>query len=131
MTYKRSELREKAMIVLYQIDICKERKMDYDIDYLIKSNLEVDNEFVKDIVYGVTTYKDTIDELANKYMDNWSIDRIDKTGAAILRMAIYEIKYTDTPEVVAVNEAIELTKKYSDDNVRKMVNAVLDKVIKE
>jgi transcription termination factor NusB len=51
MTYKRSELREKAMIVLYQIDICKERKMDYDIDYLIKSNLEVDNEFVKDIVY--------------------------------------------------------------------------------
>ena len=131
MTYKRSELREKAMIVLYQIDICKERKMEYDIDYLIKSNLEVDNEFVKDIVYGVTTYKDTIDELANKYMDNWSIDRIDKTGAAILRMAIYEIKYTDTPEVVAVNEAIELTKKYSDDNVRKMVNAVLDKVIKE
>ncbi len=131
MTYKRSELREKAMVVLYQIDICKERKMDYDIDYLIKSNLEVDNEFVKDIVYGVTTYKDTIDELANKYMDNWSIDRIDKTGAAILRMAIYEIKYTDTPEVVAVNEAIELTKKYSDDNVRKMVNAVLDKVIKE
>ncbi len=131
MTYKRSELREKAMVVLYQIDICKERKMDYDIDYLIKSNLEVDNEFVKDIVYGVTTYKDTIDELANKYMVNWSIDRIDKTGAAILRMAIYEIKYTDTPEVVAVNEAIELTKKYSDDNVRKMVNAVLDKVIKE
>ena len=131
MTYKRSELREKAMIVLYQIDICKERKMEYDIDYLIKSNLEVDNEFVKDIVYGVVTYKDTFDELANKYMDNWSIDRIDKTGAAILRMAIYEIKYTDTPEVVAVNEAIELTKKYSDDNVRKMVNAVLDKVIKE
>ena len=108
MTYKRSELREKAMIVLYQIDICKERKMEYDIDYLIKSNLEVDNEFVKDIVYGVTTYKDTIDELANKYMDNWSIDRIDKTGAAILRMAIYEIKYSDTPEVVVVNEAIAL-----------------------
>ena len=131
MTYKRSELREKAMIVLYQIDICKERKMEYDIDYLIKSNLEVDNEFVKEIVYGVTTYKDTIDEIANKYMEKWTIDRIDKTGAAILRMAIYEIKYTDTPDVVVVNEAIELSKKYSDDNVRKMINAILDKVIKE
>ena len=131
MTYKRSELREKAMIVLYQIDICKERKMDYDIDYLIKSNLEVDNEFVKDIVYGVTTYKDTIDEIANKYMEKWTIDRIDKTGAAILRMAIYEVKYTDTPDVVVVNEAVELSKKYSDDNVRKMINAILDKVIKE
>ncbi len=131
MTYKRSELREKAMIILYQIDICNERQMEYDIDYLIKSNLEVDNEFVKEIVYGVTTYKDTIDSLANKYMEKWTVDRIDKTGAAILRMAIYEIKYTDTPDVVVVNEAIELSKKYSDDNVRKMINAVLDKVIKE
>ena len=131
MTYKRSELREKIMVILYQIDICKERKMDYDIDYLIKSNLEVDNEFVKDIVYGLTTYKDTNDELANKYMSKWTIDRIDKTGASILRMAIYEIKYTDTPDVVVVNEAIELSKKYSDDNVRKMINAILDKIIKE
>ena len=131
MTYKRSELREKAMIILYQIDICIDRKLEYDIDYLIKTNLEIDNEFVKDIVYGVTTYKDSIDEIANKYMNKWTIDRLDKTGAAILRMAIYELKYTDTPEVVIINEAVELSKKYSDDSVRKMINAVLDKVIKE
>jgi N utilization substance protein B len=131
MTYKRSELREKAMIILYQIDICIDRKLEYDIDYLIKTNLEIDNEFVKNIVYGVTTYKDSIDEIANKYMNKWTIDRLDKTGAAILRMAIYELKYTDTPEVVIINEAVELSKKYSDDSVRKMINAVLDKCIKE
>lgn len=131
MAYNRSELREKAMIILYQIDICKERKMEYDIDFLIKSNLEVDNEFVKDIVYGVTTYKDSLDKKANNYMDNWSIDRIDKTGSAILEMALYEIEYTDTPEIVVINEAVELAKKYSDDSVRKIINAVLDKVIKE
>ena len=65
------------------------------------------------------------------YMNDWSIDRIDKTGAAILRMAIYELMYTDTPEVVVINEAIELSKKYSDDNVRKIINAVLDKIIKD
>ena len=59
MALNRSELREKAMIILYQIDICQERKMEYDIDYLIKANLEVDNEFVKDLVFGVTTYKDS------------------------------------------------------------------------
>jgi len=131
MALKRSELREKAMIILYQIDICIDRKMEYDLDYLIKANLEVDNEFVKEIVYGVTTYKDSLDELADKHMVDWSVKRLDKTGAAILRMALYELKYTDTPEVVVINEAIELAKKYSDDAVRKMINAVLDKVIKE
>ena len=63
-------------------------------------------------------------------MKDWSIERIDKTGAAILKMAIYELKYTDTPPIVVINEAIELAKKYSDDDVRKMINAVLDKMIK-
>lgn len=131
MTLKRSELREKAMIILYQVDICIDRNMEYDLDYLIKANLEVDNEFVKEIVYGVTTYKDSLDAEANKYMVDWDIKRLDKTGAAILRMALYELKYTDTPDVVVINEAIELAKKYSDEAVRKIINAVLDKVIKE
>lgn len=131
MALNRSELREKAMIILYQIDICQDRKMEYDIDYLIKANLEVDNEFVKDLVFGVTTYKDSLDELADSHMKDWEVKRLDKTGAAILRMGLYELKYTDTPEVVVINEAIELAKKYSDDSVRKMINAVLDKVIKE
>lgn len=131
MTLNRSELREKAMIILYQIDICKEQKMDVDVEEIIHNNLEIDNEFVKDIVFGVVTYKDELDKIANKHMLDWSIDRLDKTGAAILEMAIYELKYTDTPEVVVINEAIELSKKYSDDAVRKIINAVLDKVIKE
>ena len=61
-------------------------------------------------------------------MKNWSIDRIDKTGASILRLALYELQYTDTPKIVVINEAVELAKKYSDDSVRKIINAVLDKV---
>ena len=48
----------------------------------------------------------------------------------LLAMALYELKYTDTPEVVVINEAIELSKKYSDESVRKIINAVLDKYIK-
>ena len=87
--------------------------------------------FVKEVVYGVITHFNEIDSLCNKYMNDWTIDRIDKTGAAILRIAVYELKYTDTPSVVVINEAIELAKKYSDDSVRKMINAVLDKMIKE
>ena len=131
MAMKRSLLREKIMVILYQLDIAKDQKLNVSIDDTIKANVEVENEFVKQVVYGGVTYKDKIDNLANKYMNDWSIDRIDKTGAAILRMAIYELMYTDTPEVVVINEAIELSKKYSDDNVRKIINAVLDKIIKD
>ena len=64
-------------------------------------------------------------------MKDWSIDRIDKTGASILRMALYELEYLDTPQIVVINEAVELAKKYSDDNVRKIINAVLDKAANE
>lgn len=131
MAMKRSLLREKIMVILYQLDIAKDQKLNVSIDDTIKANVEVENEFVKQVVYGCVTYKDKIDNLANKYMNDWSINRIDKTGAAILRMAIYELMYTDTPEVVVINEAIELSKKYSDDNVRKIINAVLDKIIKD
>lgn len=131
MAMKRSLLREKIMVILYQLDIAKDQKLNVSIDDTIKANVEVENEFVKQVVYGCVTYKDKIDNLANKYMNDWSIDRIDKTGAAILRMAIYELMYTDTPEVVVINEAIELSKKFSDDNVRKIINAVLDKIIKD
>lgn len=127
----RSELREKIMTILYQIDLYKRNNIEFDVDSTIKENVEVDNEFVKDIVYGVVTYMDTIDELANKYLSNWTIDRLDSEGKAILRMSIYELKYTDTPDLVVINEAIELAKRYSDDSVRKMINAVLDKIVNE
>ena len=128
MTLNRSELREKCMIILYQNDIMISNKIESDINDIIKDNIEVDNEFVKDIVYGVITHQNEIDELANSHMKDWDINRLDKTGATILRMGIYELKYTDTPDLVVINEAIELAKKYSDDAVRKMINAVLDKI---
>lgn len=128
---KRSELREKCMVILYQYSILKNTKITIDIDEIIKDNLEIENEYVKDVVYGVITHQQELDALANQYIKDWTIDRLDKTGAAILRIALFELKYTDTPEVVVINEAIELAKKYSDDAVRKMINAVLDKIIRE
>ena len=127
----RSELREKIMTIIYQITLYKNNKMNYNVDDVIKENIEIDNEFVKDMVYGIVTEFDSLTEIANTYLKNWTIDRLDLTGASILRMAIYEIKYMDTPKVVVINEAIELAKKYSDDNVRKMINACLDRIIKK
>lgn len=131
MAAKRSELREKCMIILYQYDIMINNKLEVDIDTIIEENIEIENEFVKDIVYGVITHIEELDKLANQYIKDWTIDRLDKTGANILRMALFELKYTSTPEVVVINEAVELAKKYSDDSVRKIINAVLDKMIRE
>ena len=124
----RSELRKKIMTILYQMNVYEANKMEYNVDTLIRESLEIDNEFVKEIVYGVVTYKNEIDEIANKYLSGWKISRLGNTDQAILRVGIYELLYTKTPEVVAINEAIELAKVYSDDEVRKMINGVLDKV---
>ena len=131
MAKTRSELREKCMVILYQNEIINGKNSNTPIEDIIKENIEIKSDFVNDIVNGVLEHKEEVDEIANKYMNDWTIDRLDKTGASILRIGIYELKYTDTPEIVVINEAIELAKKYSDDNVRKMINAVLDKIIKE
>lgn len=124
----RSELRKKIMTILYQVNVYKKSKMEYNVDEIINEVLDIDNEFVKEIVYGVLTYQNDIEELANKYLDGWTIDRLGNTDKAILEMGIYELMYTDTPDIVCINEAIELAKMYSDDAVRKMINGVLDKV---
>ena len=126
----RSELRKKIMTILYQIGICENNKITYDVNDLIKNILEIDNDFVKETVYGVITNRDKIDEYANKYLNNWTIDRLGNTDQAILRMAIFELMYTDTPSIVAINEAVELAKLYSDDPVKGMINSVLDKIYK-
>lgn len=131
MGLTRSELREKIMTILYQIDLYKQNKIEYNIDDIIKENSEVDNEFIKDMVYGVITYETELIRIANNNLTDWTIDRLDSMGRQILKMGIYEMKYTDTPDLVVINEAVELAKKYSDDNVRKMINAVLDNLINQ
>ena len=128
MQTNRSELRKQCMTILYQIEVYDTNNIPYTVDDVIKEVSVIDNEFVKDVVYGVITYKESIDELANKYLDSWTIDRLGNTDKAILRMGIFELLYTGTPDIVAINEAIELAKVYSDDKVRKMINGVLDKI---
>ena len=116
------------MTILYQINIYKNNKMDYNVDEVIKEVLDQDNEFVKETVYGILTYQNDIDILANKYLTDWTIDRLGNTDKAILEIGIYELMYTDTPDIVCINEAIELAKLYSDDQVKNMINGVLDKI---
>ena len=127
----RSELREIIMRVLYQVSIYEETKVKYNVDDLIHEALDIENSFVNETVYGVIENKSKIINLANKYLKDWTIDRLNKVDQAILSIGIYELMYTETPSVVSINEAIELSKKYSDEKVTKMINAVLDEIYHE
>ena len=124
----RSKINKKIMTILYQMNTYQKNHVEYQVDEIMKEVMPIENEFVKEIVYGVITYQNDIDKLANTYLNGWTIDRLGNTDAAILRMGIYELHYTDTPPIVAINEAIELAKAYSDTDVRKMINGVLDKI---
>ena len=127
----RSELRDIACNVIYQTYIFNQAGIKYDVNELIKENLEVQNDFVLELVNGVIKNQKEISNLANKYLVDWDIDRLSKVDKAILSLAIYELKNTETPKIVAINEAIELSHKYSDPKVTSMINACLDKIYHE
>ena len=127
----RSELREISMQAIYQIYIYESSNIEYELNKVIKELLEVENPFVNELTEGVISKQDEISKIANKYLVNWDIDRLSKVDKAIISSAIYELKYMDTPPLVVINEAIELSKKYSDEKVTKMINASLDKYYHE
>ncbi len=76
---------------------------------------------------GILDHFDFLISFANKYLDGWSMERFNFVDQAIICMGLYELKYTDTPPIVAINEAVELSKKYSDEDMRKLINGLLDK----
>ena len=124
----RSELRKKIMTILYQIFLYQNNNIDYNVDDVIKESMEIENDFVNDVVNGVLNNRNDINKIANKHLKDWTIDRLVLTDQAILSMGIYELVYTDTPEIVSINEAVELAKEYSDEKVKNMINAVLDSI---
>ena len=128
MALSRHELRYKAMIILYQIFLYESNDIKYNIDEIIREQLEETSKYVSSIVKGVIEKRKSIDEIANKYLKDWNIERLGNTDQAIIRMSIYELLYTKTPEVVVINEAVELAKSYSDDSVKNMINGILDKI---
>lgn len=127
----RSELREVIMKVLYQVFLFQESKIDYQLKDLIHEQLEVENQFVDDCIHGVLEHQEDIIKMANESLNDWKYNRLNKVDQAILALGIYELIYTDTPSVVCINEAIELSKQYSDEAVTKMINGVLDKIYHE
>ena len=99
MSLTRSELRENAVLIMYQIYILEQANIKYDIKDLVKEQIGFDNEFAKSLIEGVLENRDTITNLANKYLIDWEIDRLSKVDKAILSIGVYELLYTKTPLV--------------------------------
>lgn len=140
MKANRTITREKAMTILYQILLYNKNKITYEVEEVINEMIEnieieerkkIDLEFLNNLINGVLDNLEDIDTNISKYLENWSIERLGLTDQAIIRIATYELLYTYTPNLVCINEAIELSKKYSDEKVSKMINGVLDKIYHE
>ena len=113
------------MTILYQTFLYDNNNIEYNINDIISEQLDEENKFVSELVNGVISKREEIDKLANKYLEDWDISRLGFTDQAIIRIGIYEIMWTDTPDVTCIDEAIELAKEYSDEKVSKMINGVL------
>lgn len=88
-------------------------------------------DFILQALRGVVDHKDWIDDKIRSYAKNWSFERIAKMDLAILRLAIYELVFHDTPIPVAINEAIELSKRYSTLESKRFINGILDHIARE
>ncbi|MFD3447792.1 transcription antitermination factor NusB [Microbacteriaceae bacterium 4G12] len=125
---KRRTARERAMQALYQMDIAGEVEVSTAIENTLEEG-EKNNEFLEQLVVGSTKYKDEIDELIRKNLENWKLERVSTVDRNILRVAVYEMKYMeDIPHSVSINEAIEIAKVYGDEESRRFINGVLSKV---
>ncbi|WP_066893126.1 transcription antitermination factor NusB [Clostridium nigeriense] len=132
MNRKRS--REIAMELLFGMTLSKntleETIETFLEDYEMKLNT-IDLEYIKKILNKLEENKVVIDTKIEEALTNWKIDRVSKVNLSILRLAIGEMLYIDdVPEKVAINEAIEMTKKYSDEKSVSFINGVLDKAFK-
>ena len=124
----RNEIREIALRIIYKINIFDDAKVYYDVNDLIKEEEKIENDFVNSLVNGVIEKKDELTSLVNKYMSDWTLSRLNKVDQALFLLSSYELKYLDTPSIVSINEWVEISKKYSDEKVTKMLNGVLDNV---
>ena len=131
----RSEMRENAFKLLYSLEVTKPQDIQEQIDLYFESNSIVDERAKKYIKETITGIKNNQDEILKNIeinlKEDWKLSRISTIDLSILEIAIYEIKYSDVPYKVSINEAVELAKKYGEDKSKNFVNGVLASIVKE
>lgn len=128
---KRTKARELSLQLLYQIDLLAEKLTAEDRERFFSEHAEEADirEYARELVRGVEEHRPEIDALIEEVARNWEIGRMPVIDRNIIRMGILELLYRrDVPPKVAINEAVELAKKYSTKNSSAFVNGILDKV---
>lgn len=131
---QRSVMRELAFKLIYGLEVQKENNEE-QVELFIEAN-NVENEiaidYLKDIVKGISEKNEEIEKLISENLkDNWSINRISKINVSLIKIAIYEMLYKNVPYKVAINEVVELSKKYADDSAPVFINGILASVVKQ
>ena len=130
----RSQMRELTFQLLYQIEIQKE--INEETIEIFCENNQIENKeakkYITNIINGIVEKKEEINKLITKNLkSDWKIERITKINLALLKLSIYEMMYNGIPYKVAINEVIELAKKYGDESAPNFINGVLASIVKE
>lgn len=130
ISMKRREAREKVIQTLYQVDLAKS-DWNEALENVFEDGLRERDEFLEQTVSGIQEHLAEIDQQIQISLKNWTFDRLSHVDRAILRLAVYEMKYTkDIPQQVVINEAIELGKSFGTDQSSKFINGVLSNIMK-
>jgi transcription antitermination factor nusB len=131
----RTEMRENAFKLIYSLEIQKVENVQEQINLYFESNNITDEEakkYIANAVNGIEEHQEEIlKNIETNLKEEWKLSRISKMDLTILKLAIYEIKFTDVPYKVSINEAVELAKKYGEDKSKNFVNGILASVVKE
>ena len=129
----RRKSRELALQILFELDT-NQSDVQKAIDQFWKNfdYPEDLREFSERLVEGVAEHREEIDRLIGKHAKNWRLSRIDRVDRNIMRAAIFELAHCpDIPPKVAINEAIELSKKFGSEKSSSFINGILDKIAQE
>ena len=128
---RRSRAREIVLQVLYQDDLNTDQPEDIRLRFMnarLNQNRSL-VEFAEDLLTGVRRNRDVVDQQLEEIARNWKLSRMAATDRNVLRLGAYEILFTETPDRVVINEAIELAKRYGTNNSSQFVNGVLDRLM--
>ncbi|MER1954831.1 MAG: transcription antitermination factor NusB [Desemzia incerta] len=140
MSLTRRDIREKALQSLFQLSANEDLSKEVAMQKALANNSEDKEEledieipsYLNDLVSGVIEQQQVIDSKINSHLKNWSINRLAKTDLLVMRIAVYEMLFVEeVPNKVALNEALEIIKRYSDEKSSKFVNGILSNMIEE
>ena len=125
----RRQARKQAFLLLFQYKFQPD-----DMELLLKRFFEENNaadqsSYIEDVVKGVISKKEEIDNVINEFSKDWDVDRLSSVSLAVLRLGVYEIMYVDDiPSAVSVNEAVALAKEFEGEEAAPFINGIMGKI---